>query len=181
MREKLQTSSNIKRNNRLPSSLLFKSFTAGPILSSHPLPTVYQLFKKPVPSILSWLFHGRRSFVGIGNLDYQQYWWRSPAREMKNKLKLIIEDERQTPAVSINPNAQLAERRWNDDERQTTVPNDKGKSTINLCPPTKSSPLTNRQNPYPLWLPFCAAVKLATWPTTITENYRKAIQASDNT
>jgi len=25
-------------------------------------------------TILSWVFHGRRSFVGIGNLDYERYW-----------------------------------------------------------------------------------------------------------
>ena len=26
------------------------------------------------PNVLSWVFHGRRSFVGIGNLDYERYW-----------------------------------------------------------------------------------------------------------
>jgi len=30
-------------------------------------------------TVLSWLFHGRRSFVGIGNHDYRRYWRRSPA------------------------------------------------------------------------------------------------------
>jgi len=61
-------------------------------------------------NILLWLFHGRRSVVGIGNLDYTVL-AKITSKRKEKKLKLIIEDERRTLAVSINPNAQLAERR----------------------------------------------------------------------
>ena len=48
--------------------------------------------------------------MGIGNLDYMVV-VKITSKRKKKKLKPIIEDERQTLAVSINPDVQLVERR----------------------------------------------------------------------